>query len=278
MTAALDAAIGYIGRGWHVFPCWPRTKRPACAHGLRDATLDLATAGAWFSRGYNVAVATGQVSGVVVVDVDVRHGGTVAALERRFGPLPRTPRAVSGGGGLHLWFRAPAFETRANTQVMDGVELKGDRGSITAPPSMHASGRRYAWVREMSPDDLALADLPDAIAQLARRRPPTPVRPVAAVGDTRMSRWAESALEREVEVLASTANGTRNAATNRAAYLMGQLVGARALSEEHVAITLLEAAVSTGLPEFEARAAIRSGLRAGSKVPRGPVERKRGSR
>src|SRR5580765_3155807 len=50
--------------------------------------------------GCNWGVATGLVSGVVVVDVDPRHGGTesLAALEQQQGNLPPTWEVITGSG------------------------------------------------------------------------------------------------------------------------------------------------------------------------------------
>jgi hypothetical protein len=41
-----------------------------------------------------------------------------------------------------------------------GIDLRGDGGCVVAPPSVHPSGQHYAWVAQRSPDDVALAPLP----------------------------------------------------------------------------------------------------------------------
>ena len=53
-------------------PCQPRAKRPATANGLKDATTDPDRIRVWWHHepAFNVAVATGAVSGIFVVDVD----------------------------------------------------------------------------------------------------------------------------------------------------------------------------------------------------------------
>jgi hypothetical protein len=72
LSALGQAAIAYATRGFAVFPCTPRGKVPATRHGCRDATKDLAQITAWWRENpnYNVAVATGPVSKVFVLDVD----------------------------------------------------------------------------------------------------------------------------------------------------------------------------------------------------------------
>jgi hypothetical protein len=41
-----------------------------------------------------------------------------------------------------------------------GIDLRGDGGCVVAPPSVHSSGRRYAWITGRSPEEVPLAPLP----------------------------------------------------------------------------------------------------------------------
>jgi hypothetical protein len=78
-----NAAIAYATRGFAVFPCVPRGKVPATPHGCRDATQDLAQITTWWRENlyYNVAVATGPVSGVFVLEVLRRVPASRGALK-----------------------------------------------------------------------------------------------------------------------------------------------------------------------------------------------------
>lgn len=142
---------------------------------------------AWWRRwpDANVAVVTGTVSGVAVLDVDPRSGGDVAlrALEARSGMLPETVEAVSGGGGRHVWLTATAALPSA--VVAPGLELKAERGIVLAPPSRHASGARYAWAPGHGPDDRSLAVVPEWLAALARGGPERGGHPAPASRTTR---------------------------------------------------------------------------------------------
>jgi hypothetical protein len=62
--------------------------------------------------------------------------------------------------------------------------------------------------------------------------------------------------------------GERNTALNRAAYSLGQLVGASALDAATVALSLATTALTVGLTRREAELTIASGLRAGMTQPR----------
>jgi putative DNA primase/helicase len=159
------AALCYARLGWPVLPLRPRSKVPLTRHGYKDATTDERTILSWWTRwpNANVGVATGAASGVVVLDVDPRHGGleSLQELLDRHGPMPQTPIAETGGGGLHYYFAARGGVR--SRQLAPGLELKGDGGYIVVPPSLHPSGKPYRWLRGFSPKDLRLAELPEWI-------------------------------------------------------------------------------------------------------------------
>lgn len=184
-AVALGPALSYASRGWSVVPvhgivhgrcscgrddCAAPGKHPRIR--WEPAMHERATADqlrGWWRRWpeANVAVVTGRVSGVAALDIDPRSGGdgALAALEAVHGALPRTVEARSGGGGRHVWF-AIAVEL-SSTVVAPGVELKAERSSVIAPPSLHVSGERYTWLPEQGPDELALAPLPTWLESLA---------------------------------------------------------------------------------------------------------------
>lgn len=155
----LNFALKYAAKGWKVFPLQPRDKIPFASDILADAngkggfwvaTDDADTIRRWWNRwpNANIGIATGAVSGVVVLDVDAGHGGetTLANLLVQYGPLPSTPRTDTGGGGHHYIFAHPGQEVRnSSSKVGEGIDIRGDGGYIVAPPSIHPSGRKYEW-------------------------------------------------------------------------------------------------------------------------------------
>ncbi len=185
MTAAtatmLDAAVDYARRGCPVFPCHTPThdgcscgeagchspgKHPRIAGGFLHAlTIELYVR-IWWTRwpDANIGIATGQASGFFVLDVDPRHGGddTLRELEAQHGPLPATVESLTGGGGRHILFRYPGYPVKSAAGVLGpGLDIRGDGGYIVAPPSLHASGRRYEWEAASHPDDVAIAEAPE---------------------------------------------------------------------------------------------------------------------
>jgi Bifunctional DNA primase/polymerase, N-terminal len=61
----------------------------------------------------------------IVLDMDPRHGGNLAELEKLVGPLPTTLTTISGrpDGGKHFWFRLPLGEI-CRTRLPAGWDLK----------------------------------------------------------------------------------------------------------------------------------------------------------
>jgi hypothetical protein len=93
-------------------------------NGLTDATTDELVINHWWScfPYANVGLATGKV---VVIDVDPRHDGdeTLRALEDKYGPLPSTWRAITGGGGEHIFFSGVPINSVG--QVGAGLDIRG---------------------------------------------------------------------------------------------------------------------------------------------------------
>ena len=81
-------------------------------------------------------------------------------------------------------------------------------------------------------------------------------------------RYGETALMAECSAVANAQLGERNARLNRAAYALGQLAAAGELDATAAAAGLAAAAAAAGLGDAEIRAAITSGMRAGSAQPR----------
>ena len=162
----------YARRGLRVFPCKPRDKVPATAHGRKDATTDPARIAAWWDGTYlyNVGIATG--GGVVVLDVDVNHAAgkygdeTLAELEAQHGPLPETWMCLTGGGGVHYYFACDDPALTVGTGFAPGLDYRGAGGYVVAPPSLHDSGREYEWEAAHTPANTALAPLPDWLHSL----------------------------------------------------------------------------------------------------------------
>src|SRR5215210_655013 len=148
--ALLNAALAYASRGVPVFPCEPGGKRPLTYNGFWDASADPRRVEVWWRRwpGANIGVPTGGRSGLLVLDVDPGSGGpeSLAALERAHGPLPKTARTRTGGGGMHVFFGYPAGEEVRNSagRLGPGLDVGGEGGYVVVPPSRTRGA--YEWL------------------------------------------------------------------------------------------------------------------------------------
>src|SRR5262245_48614767 len=134
-------AINLAQKGMRIFPCKERGKEPAIGDNLRRATTDVnLIAGWWRANNFNIGLATGEGSGVWVLDIDGEEGEkTLRELEAQYGALPQTVEAITGKG-RHLYFRWTSGILIRNKQVnpnMPGIDVRGNGGYVLAPPSIH---------------------------------------------------------------------------------------------------------------------------------------------
>src|SRR5215831_9432641 len=109
MVDFVAGALPYAERlGWQVLLLAPGRKLPFLSkakggNGVHDATSDLDQIRDWgrICRNGNIAVACGEASGIIVIDVDPRHGGDVSirALAAKGYAFPMAPRQRTGNGG-----------------------------------------------------------------------------------------------------------------------------------------------------------------------------------
>lgn len=282
-----EMARGYTERGWAVLPLWwPAAGDCACGlpdcdsvgkhpirrlvpHGLLDASSAAETVHEWW-RSYphaNIGIRTGGRSGLVVLDIDDEAGrlalrGLVAchgSFEARW--------VRTGSGGWHAYFAHPGSPVPNSAgRLGDGLDVRGERGYVVAPPSLHRSNRRYRW-SEAEPG--RLPDMPAWLVALTTS--PAGVRPESQPVRLRpddVPRYAVAAIEREAREVATAPTGQRNDRLNLAAFRLGQLVGAGLAEEAIVTDALVTAGLAAGPGDRKIRSTIRSGIRAGRRQPR----------
>ena len=269
------AARRYMGNGWPVFVLG-RSKRPvancpACraagpghdragcgcltCHGFYAATLDPGRLAAMLRKvpGSLLAIRTGTASGLCVVDIDPRNGGQ---LDRDL--MTPTATVATGGGGWHLYYRHPGGPTLPALPGTAGIDIKGDGGYVTAPPSIHpGTGKRYRWVggravTEMPPALRAAITRPPAppAPAVTRLRGPVPVRAAGGISSP------SALLAAHLRAVREAPEGRRRATLYGAARGVARMVAAGALTEPAARAALTAAGTAAQQTPREIRAAI----------------------
>ena len=269
----------FYDRGFSLFPITPRTKHPAvdweCYQTERAAQPLVAY---WAQTpAFNTGVATGAVSGVIVLDCD----NLVARMEAERWGIPAT-LTVATPRGWHFYFRHPGWDVknragRGWTVDLDGVgvdgwDLRGDGGFVVGPGSYfvptdveRAKGKvEGAYVVE---HDAPIADAPDWLLQLTfpkQRKPNAPLNLTDTTTD-----YGRAALNKEIAILTSTPQGGVNQQINNSAFAIGQLVAGGEIATNEGWGALVEALHVLGVGDEEkALGTLERGWTAGMEAPR----------
>lgn len=229
-------------------------KHPRTLHGFEAATTDEDQIRRWWGMwpDSNVAIATGH--GLIVLDIDPRNGGDLElVLAGR--QMPRTPTVHTGGDGLHFYFAGNCPSRKDLSGGWTGIDVKSEGGYVLAPPSVHGSGGRYAWlVYDEEPPVLPYYLYPPE----ERKEPRLESAPV------RNTRYALAALRSEYESARERRDGQgRRNGLFEAGLKLSRFVAAGQLGSDDV-LRLLEAAgCESGLHPEDARSHVANGLKTG---------------
>jgi hypothetical protein len=266
------AALGYMRHGWPVFVLG-RSKRPVanCAacraadpghdrtrcgcltcHGFYAATTDPARLAAMLAKvpGGLLAIRTGTVSGLLVVDIDPRNGGQIdQAL------MTPTATVATGGGGWHLYYRHPGTATVPALPGRAGIDIKSDGGYVAAPPSVHpGTGQPYLWAGQR-----AVAEMPPALRAALTPPPPPAAPPSTGLCPTRSAGGISSPdalLAAHLRAVQDAPEGRRRATLYGAARGVARMVTAGAITETDARAALTAAGLAAQQTDREIRAAI----------------------
>lgn len=150
-------AITYHQAGWCVLPA--KNKRPLVPwKEYQHERPSLDQVQTWFSEApedAQIALVTGKISGVTVIDVDTHKEGCASKRKLECDCNPESPEAlaleyglslmsITGSGGRHVFCK---YEDVGNSVGLahPQLDIRSDGGIIILPPSAHKSGNNYAW-------------------------------------------------------------------------------------------------------------------------------------
>ena len=135
----LDSALRFLRRGYSVIPVGQDKKPliPWTEYTKRHPTTKEVRS--WFEKfkDPNIGIVTGKISNITVVDVE--QGG-------EYEYLPVTKTVNTGGGGKHLYYKY-TDKLKNSVRIRHLTDIRNDGGYVIAPPSLHASGKRYLFVK-----------------------------------------------------------------------------------------------------------------------------------
>lgn len=138
MNPTLHTALAWYDHGVTPIPCRPRSKIPAIAWGRwQERRPPRQLVKRWFERDRNLALLTGDP--LLVLDFDdlpayYRWRMENPGLAKSY--TVETPRP-----GRHVYFNV--VDKPMSSMHLDGIDVRGTRALIVAPPSVHPSGRLY---------------------------------------------------------------------------------------------------------------------------------------
>lgn len=172
MTNIMEAALEYLDRGWVSVPINPKTKVCPFGWGQISESKTLPTheeVEKWFEPylNYDIAILTGRLSNLVVVDCDNMEAVDKA---KELG-LTRTPVVVETKKGFHFYYSHPtgdawikSFVGANNSGVewakCSGLDLRGSKGMVFAPPSV---GKSWQLMPGADFDDLPMFQMPTIV-------------------------------------------------------------------------------------------------------------------
>ncbi|MSR15329.1 MAG: hypothetical protein EXR86_12355 [Gammaproteobacteria bacterium] len=146
----MKAALAYENQGYSVIPLVPRGKIPLIPswvqYQITRATRE--EIGAWWRLWpeANLGIVTGDISGICVIDCDSPEAAT--AIKPTLGDMADVGVAATGKG-FHLYY-AHTVKLGNRAGVKPQVDFRGDGGYVVAPPSIHATGKVYEWVKPIN--------------------------------------------------------------------------------------------------------------------------------
>jgi hypothetical protein len=290
------AALAHAKNGFYVIPLVENSKRPLISDWQNRATTNPLQIDSWWTEhpNANIGIAC-EVSNLIVVDLDKSKGALPPSPWKELGvedgedvfkeicrnagdsQLIDTYTVVTPSGGKHLYFYDQNISIKQGAEVNGWwrVDTRSKGGYIVAEGSCllnsvtGASGQYRSignnsivlnfpsWLR----DELApKAKTENYISSINTNSSNAPSYSKFSV------EFAEQVLLERCAIIRTTPEGNRNQSLIRHATYVGKIIGMGSLDEKRATDSLLEAAIASGLTNFESINAIKAGIKYGKNL------------
>ena len=290
------AALAHAKNGFYVIPLVENSKRPLISDWQNRATTNPLQIDSWWTEhpNANIGIAC-EVSNLIVIDLDTSKGAVPSSPWDQLGvkngedvfreickkagdaQLFETYSVKTPSGGKHLYFYDQNIAIKQGAEVNGWwrVDTRSKGGYIVAEGSrlinsLSGVTDQYqsigshpvvlnfpAWLR----DELS----PKAIKENFVASSSIPASSVSS--NPIFSReFAEQVLSERCTLIRNTPEGRRNQSLIKHATYIGKIIGTGSLDEKFASESLLEAAISSGLTQFESVNAIKAGIKYGKNL------------
>lgn len=138
-------------------------KTPLTPNGFYDATTAEDKITSWWNENNTamIGLATGEASGICVIDIDVKKGidgfKSIEKLEETLSKLPETFETRTPSNGAHKYYRIPDGISIPCTQNQKlALDLRSDGGYVIYADSQNTAGQAYEVTKQLPMVDLPI--------------------------------------------------------------------------------------------------------------------------
>jgi len=152
VSSLVNVVLEILRQGFPLFPVDRSTKKPLVRwRPYQDQPPTEGDAKEWWSKwpNANIGMATGHLSGFVVIDCDSEES-TTRFIENY--PEAKDTLQVQTGRGRHYYFEFEEFIRNDAGRIFGkGIDIRGEGGFVILPPSVHSNGKIYEWLNDSDP-------------------------------------------------------------------------------------------------------------------------------
>ena len=289
-------ALAHAKNGFYVIPLVENSKRPLIADWQNRATTNPLQIDSWWTEhpNANIGIAC-EVSNLIVIDLDTSKGAVPTSPWNELGAkngedvfreickqagdaqLFETYSVRTPSGGKHLYFYDQNIAIKQGTEVNGWwrVDTRSKGGYIVAEGSrlINSANGVTDQYRSIGKHSVVL-NFP---TWLRNELSPKAIRekvigsssdPASSISNSPIfsHKFAEQVLSERCTLIRNTPEGRRNQSLIKHATYIGKIIGLGSLDEKFASKSLLEAAISSGLTQFESINAIKAGIKYGKSL------------